>query len=111
MFCYSLVSYNGSGCETVSFPYRKDRGTHNFYNPLGRCLLLIKVISMRTDTLCFMLTVPRHYPLLPFCDVIIGIKHGVSCINNRQVPWEVLKTAAFGGGFQHFLRDLANVNA
>ena len=23
---------------------------------------------------------------------IIGIKHGFSCINNRQVPWEVLKT-------------------
>ena len=24
----------------------------------------------------------------------IGIKHGFSCINIRQVPWEVLKTAA-----------------
>ena len=33
------------------------------------------------------------------------------CINIRQVPWEVLKTAAFGLGFQHFPRDLANVNA
>ena len=33
------------------------------------------------------------------------------CINIRQVPWEVLKTAAFGLGFQHFLQDLANVNA
>ena len=31
------------------------------------------------------------------------------CINIRQVPWEVLKTAAFG--FQHLPRDLANVNA
>ena len=29
----------------------------------------------------------------------IGIKHSFSCINIRQVPWEVLKTAAFGGGF------------
>ena len=29
----------------------------------------------------------------------------------HQVPWEVLKTAAFGLGFQHLLRDLANVNA
>ena len=29
------------------------------------------------------------------------------CINIRQVPWEVLKTAAFG--FQHLSRDLANV--
>ena len=33
------------------------------------------------------------------------------CINIRQVPWEVLKTAAFGLGFQHLPRDLANVNA
>ena len=33
------------------------------------------------------------------------------CINIRQVPRELLKTAAFGLGFQHLLRDLANVNA
>ena len=33
------------------------------------------------------------------------------CINIRQVPREVLKTAASGLGFQHLLRDLANVNA
>ena len=33
------------------------------------------------------------------------------CINIRQVPREVLKTAAFGLGFQHFPLDLANVNA
>ena len=33
------------------------------------------------------------------------------CINIRQSPWEVLKTAAFGLGFQHLPRDLANVNA
>ena len=33
------------------------------------------------------------------------------CINIRQVPWEVLKTAAFGLGFQHLPWDLANVNA
>ena len=33
------------------------------------------------------------------------------CINIRQVPWEVLKTAAFGLDFQHLPRDLANVNA
>ena len=33
------------------------------------------------------------------------------CINICQVPWEVLKTAAFGLGFQHLQRDLANVNA
>ena len=35
-----------------------------------------------------------------------------SCINIRQVPWEVLKTEADGGlGFQHLPRDLANINA
>ena len=33
------------------------------------------------------------------------------CINIRQVPREVLKTAASGLGFQHLTRDLANVNA
>ena len=33
------------------------------------------------------------------------------CINIRQVPWEVLKNAAFGLGFQHLTRDLVNFNA
>ena len=33
------------------------------------------------------------------------------CINIRQVPLEVLEIAAFGLGFQHLPRDLANVNA
>ena len=33
------------------------------------------------------------------------------CINIRQVPWEVLKTAASSLGFQHLPWDLANVNA
>ena len=33
------------------------------------------------------------------------------CINIRQVPREVLKTAALGLYFQHLPRDLANVNA
>ena len=33
------------------------------------------------------------------------------CLNIRQVPWEVLKTAVFDLGFQHLSRDLANVNA
>ena len=35
----------------------------------------------------------------------IGIKHGFSCINIRQVPREVLKTEAEGRSFQHFPRD------
>ena len=33
------------------------------------------------------------------------------CINVCQVPWELLKTSAFGLGFQQLPRDLANVNA
>ena len=33
------------------------------------------------------------------------------CINIRQVPWEVLKTAAEGRGFQHLPQDVANINA
>ena len=43
--------------------------------------------------------------------IIIGFKHGFSCTNIRQVPREVLKTKAKGGGFQHLPRDLANINA
>ena len=42
---------------------------------------------------------------------VIGIKHGFSCINIRQVSREVLKTEAGGRGFQHLPRDLASVNA
>ena len=34
------------------------------------------------------------YAVKPY--FIIGIKHGFSCINIRQVPWEVLKTKAEG---------------
>ena len=49
--------------------------------------------------------------ILTFLSVYIGIKHDLSCINIRQVPWEVLKTEAEGRGFQHLLRGLANVNA
>ena len=30
------------------------------------------------------------------------------CINIRQVPWEVLKTSAFGLVLQRILRNLAN---
>ena len=41
----------------------------------------------------------------------IGIKHGFSCINIRQVPLEVLQTAAESRCFQHLPRDLANVYA
>ena len=33
------------------------------------------------------------------------------CINIRQIPREVLKTAAFSLSFQHLPPDLANVNA
>ena len=47
----------------------------------------------------------------PVCSDTIGIKHDYSCINIRQVPWEVLKTEAEDCGFQHLQRDLANVNA
>ena len=36
---------------------------------------------------------------------------GFQCINIRQVPWEELKTSAWGLGFQHLPRDLAKVNA
>ena len=41
----------------------------------------------------------------------MGIKHGFSYINIRQVPWKMLKTEAKGRGFQHLPRDLADVNA
>ena len=34
----------------------------------------------------------------------------LSFINIRKVPLEILKTSGFALGFQHFPRDLANVN-
>ena len=34
----------------------------------------------------------------------------LSFINIRKIPWEVLKTSGFALRFQHFPRDLANVN-
>ena len=40
-----------------------------------------------------------------------GIRHGFSCINIRQVPWEGLKTEAEGRYFQHLPRNLSNINA
>ena len=39
-----------------------------------------------------------------------GIKHDFPFINIRKVPREVLITKGEAGGFQHFPRDLANVN-
>ena len=48
---------------------------------------------------------------VPFIYINIGIKHGFSCINIRQVPRKVFKTEVGGRGFQHFPGDLANVNA
>ena len=45
------------------------------------------------------------------CFFNMGIKHGFSCVNIRQVSWEVLKTEAEGRGFQHLHMDLGNVNA
>ena len=60
--------------------------------------LMGKKSSTRTEEVCV-------------AGTIIGIKHGFSYINIRQVPWEVLKTEAGGRGFQHLPRDLENVNA
>ena len=54
---------------------------------------------------------PQHQNICLGMVISIGIKHGFSCINIRQVPREVLKTEAEGCGFQHLPRDLANVNA
>ena len=38
------------------------------------------------------------------------IKHDFPFINIRKVPREMLKTEGKRQGFQHFSRDLANVN-
>ena len=69
-------------------------------------VIAIFTVSIRTPQLLNIL-------VLKFKQVhfIIGIKHGFSCINIRQVQWEVLKTEAEGRGFQHLPRDLAIVNA
>ena len=42
---------------------------------------------------------------------IIAIEHGFSMHEHSPSPSGGLKTAAFGLGFQHLPRDLANVNA
>ena len=64
------------------------------------------------EFLCCSLSLFAHRCFIwSVCIVIIGIKHGVSCSNIRQVPLEVLKTEVEGRGFQHLPRDLANVNA
>ena len=57
----------------------------------------------------------KKYGTLLFKDSIhscfnIGIKHDFPFINIRKVPREVLKTEGVARGFQHFPRDLANVN-
>ena len=44
---------------------------------------------------------PKRQPHVVHDKTYIGIKHGFSCINIRQVPREVLKTEAGGRGFQH----------
>ena len=41
---------------------------------------------------------------------IRAIENGFQCINIRQVPREVLKTPAFGLGFQHLSGDLENLS-
>ena len=58
------------------------------------------------------LSLIRNFSIDIYIYYNVAIKHGFSCINIRQLPWEVLKTkAAKGLGFQHLPRDLANVNA
>ena len=71
-----------------------------------KCQSLFSVENKKNISKCHMLKI-----LLRVLSANIGIKHGFSCINIRQVPWEVLKTEAGGRGFQHLPRDLANVNA
>ena len=65
------------------------------------------------ERLCFMIAAFSRSLHMYLCNLfyIIVIKHGFSCINIRQVPWEVLKTEAKCHGFQHLPRDLANVIA
>ena len=70
-----------------------------------KCQSLFSVENKKNISKCHMLKI-----LLRVLSANIGIKHGFSCINIRQVPWEVLKTEARGHGFQHLPRDLGNVN-
>ena len=48
--------------------------------------------------------IAQSLSLSSFCFLNTGIKHGFSCINIRQVPWEVLKTKVKGRSFQHLPR-------
>ena len=71
--------------------------------------LMQRLISLRRANMPFCWFCHEVAQIIMKCN--IGIKHGFSCINSRQVPWEMLKTEAKGPGFQHLQRDLVNVNA
>ena len=88
-------------CSSSLFVRRWFRMWHLFCH----YLFLISPSFGALGRLCFV--------IVAFPDIFyyIGIKHGFSCINIRQVPREVLKTEAGGLGFQHLPRDLVNVNA
>ena len=62
---------------------------------------VVGIYKANADVSKTLTIVKVHGPLL--VKINIGIKHGFSCINIRQVPREVLKTEAGGRGFQHSL--------
>ena len=96
------------------------REGHKIWN--YNCSLAFSSIWKKNDPICYQSTkIPFFFQGTP-CVLLgalsskmflqnMGIKHGFSCINIRQVPREVLKTEAGGRGFQHLPKDLANVNA
>ena len=71
--------------------------------------VLSRVLALKNSTVTFIYFATAADNIVIF--LFLGIKHGFSCINIPQVPWEVLKTEAEGRGFQHLPKDLANVNA
>ena len=72
--------------------------------PLPQLLMIVVEADVKRIAVVYL------YIFYVIC-MYIRIKHVFSCINIRQVPWEVVKTEAEGRGFQHLPRNLANVNA
>ena len=109
----------GNSFKTVLSPSWKGvYSKRKEFDCIGGKFFPFRVDAFSKGTCCTGKQLGSHKSCLPWGNggkptkhINIGIKHGFSCINICQVPWEVLKTEAEGRGIQHLPRDQANVNA
>ena len=97
--CRRIAQYHEQGCQSVLYSLMV---AHR-----SSCHSLLKSFFFVWSCGCSLLCACSIYCLN------VGIKHGLSCINIRQVPRGVLKIEAggLGLGFQHLTQDLANVKS